>query len=145
METADLSEFICYTKNLPPKRRKSQEHVVLGAEHSDIRKEVCYRMRRTDQDIKFKNIMVFAHDYEGRTSYSLGVSNKKYVNGQETDEWVNGYITAQFPRDNAPGNKEKVDITNAFFAAYETRDGKSGVKLVVREWNPHYEEDSFGV
>ena len=143
METADLSEFICYTKNLPPKRRKSQEHVVLGAEHNDNEREVCYRM---EQEVKFKNAMVFAHEHEGRTAYSLGVSSKKYVNGQKTDEWVNGYITAQFPRDNAPGNKEKIDITNAFFAAYETRDGKSGVKLVVREWNPHYdEEDSFGV
>lgn len=103
---------------------------------------VCYRM---EQDIKFKNAMVFAHEYDGRTSFSIGVSSRDFVDGHKTDEWVNGYITAQFPRDNAPSNKEKIDITKAFFGAYKTRDGKSGVKLVVQEWRPHYDEDSFGV
>lgn len=142
LEIADLSEFNCYMNNLPPKQKKSQEHAVLGAEHSDNGREVCYRM---EQDIKFKNVMVFAHEYEGRTAYSLGVSSRKFADGHKTDEWVNGYITAQFPRDSAPSNKEKIDISKSFFAAYETRDGKSGIKLVVQEWNTHFDEDSFGV
>lgn len=85
------------------------------------------------------NIMVFAHEYNGRTSYSIGVSGKKYVDGHQTDEYIRHYLNAQFPRDNAPGDKDKIDITKSFLAPYETKDGHTNIKLVVQEWNPHYD------
>ena len=90
-----------------------------------------------------ENIMVFAHEYNGRTSYSLGVSSKKYVNGQKTDEYIKAYMYVQFPRDNAPRDKDKIDITKAFFAAYEGRDGKTGFKLVVQEWKYHESHGNY--
>lgn len=91
-----------------------------------------------------ENIMVFAHEYNGRTSYSISVSGKKYVDGHQTDEYIKHYISAQFPRNNVPGDRAKVDITKAFLAPYEMRDGGTNIKLVVQEWNPHEETYDWG-
>lgn len=89
--------------------------------------------------ITASGVKVFAHEFDGRTSYSLGVSSPKYVNGQKTNEYVNAYIYAQFPRDNAPRDKDRIDILSAFPAAYEGRDGKVNVKYIVTQWKWHEE------
>lgn len=88
-----------------------------------------------------EDIMVFAKEYNGRTSYSLGVSSRKYENGRKTDEWIKAYMYVQFPRDDAPRDREKIDIKKAFFSAYENRDGGTGFKLIVQEWCPHGKND----
>lgn len=84
-----------------------------------------------------EDIMVFAHDFNGRTSYSLGVRSKKLVNGQRTDDYIKAYMYAQFPRNNAPRDKTKIDINKAFVGAYENRDGDTGSKVIVQEWKYH--------
>lgn len=88
-------------------------------------------------NVSGKNVMVFAKDYGQRTGYSVGVSSRKYENGRKTDEHINAYIFADFAnRDKVPPkDKEKIDIKKAFLAAYETRDGKTGIKLIVTEWD----------
>lgn len=40
---SDLSDFICYTMNLPTRQEKTQEHIVLRVEQVDIKREVCYK------------------------------------------------------------------------------------------------------
>lgn len=112
----------------------------MGVEHVDNLCEVCYKMK---SDIKFENVMVFENDYDGRTYYSIGISSRDYVNGQVTDDWVTAYINVSFPRDNVPRNKDKIDITKAFFSAYKGKDGKGRFKLVVQEWNEHADEDEY--
>ena len=86
-----------------------------------------------------ENIMVFAHEFNGRMTYSIAVSGRKYVNGQKTDDFIKHYKNIQFPRDNAPNDQDRIDITKSFLAPYETKDGKTNDKLVVQEWNPHYD------
>lgn len=97
-----------------------------------------------NQELKFGDVMVFRHDYNGRATFSIGVSSKKFVDGHTTDERVTAFINVQFPRDNAPHDKERIDITRSFLGAYEGKD-KVGIKLIVMEWTPHIAEDSFGV
>ncbi len=112
----------------------------MRVEHVDKISEVCYKM---EQEVKFKNAMVFENEYDGKTYYSIGISNKKYENGQVTDEWVRAYMNVSFPRNNVPINKQRIDITRAFFSAYEGRkDGKGKFRLVVQEWNPHEDNES---
>lgn len=89
---------------------------------------------------QFEDAMIFKNEFNGRSAYSLGVSGKKYVGGQETGEYVNGYLNVQFSRCNEPEHRQKIDITRSFLTAYEGNDGKAKVKLVVLEWQPHTED-----
>lgn len=93
--------------------------------------------------INTERVKVFAQDYNGKTSYSLGVSSKRYVDGQRTDDWVNGYLPIQFTQ-GAPSNGQTISIDKSFLSAYEGKDGKAGIKLVVQEWSGVESEDSFG-
>lgn len=90
-----------------------------------------------------EDVMVFQHEYNGRKYYSIGISSKKYVDGHTTDERVTAYLNVQFPKQNAPIDKQKINITKSFFAAYEGNDGKPGLKLVVQEWEPCEENNSY--
>ena len=108
----------------------------MGVEHVDRIREVCYKMK---SDIKFENVTVYENDYEGKKYYSIAISSKKYENGQVTDDWVSAYLNVTFNRNNVPINKQRIDITKAFFSAYEGKDGKGKFKLIVQEWNPHEE------
>ena len=95
-------------------------------------------------DMKFiaNNVMVFAHEHNGRTSYSVCVSTAEQVNGQKTGEYARAYLYLQFPRGNAPKNGDKIDITDSFYKAYKTRDGGSGFVVMVKRngWKLHGEK-----
>ena len=121
-----MIDYMCYSK-------KTTEHGALGVEHGD-KKERC--VTKMSMNVNGQKVMVFTKDYNGKTLYSVGISGRKYENGQKTNEWVSAYVNAQFPRDNVPLNKQKIDITKGFLTAFEGKDGKPGIKMVVQEWRP---------
>lgn len=85
-------------------------------------------------NVTFEGAKVFRKEYDGRASYSVGVSGKKFENGHQLDEYVTAYLNANFPRGNAPSDKAMINITRAFLTTYEDREGKAHIKLVVLEW-----------
>ena len=93
-------------------------------------------------NVQFEDVMIFKKDFGNRSAYSLGVSGKKYVNGQTTDEKITAYLNVQFARGNAPEHKDRIDIIKSFLAPYPDKNGDVQIKLVVLEWQP-YMEDSF--
>ena len=93
--------------------------------------------------MQFEDVMVFTKDYNGRTLFSVGVSGKKFVNGEQTGEYVTAYLNVQFPRDRQPISKQKIDITKSWLTAYPDKNGKGQFKLIVQEWNPHADEDGY--
>lgn len=94
-------------------------------------------------NVQFEDVMIFTKDFNGKTLFSIGVSGKKFVDGQKTNEYVTAYVNVQFPRDNQPISRQTIDITKSWLTAYGDRNGKGQLKLVVQEWRPHT-EDSFG-
>ena len=89
--------------------------------------------------LQFEDVMIFKHDYNGRSAYSLGISSKKYdaVNRCQLDEWVSLYINIQFPKGNAPEDKQHIDIKDAWLTCYEDKNGVAQPKLIVNKWAPH--------
>lgn len=64
-------------------------------------------------------------------TYSIGISSK----GKDGN-WVNGYLDAQFKKDDANKitNKCKIHIKNAFFTVSES-NGKKYTKLFITEFD----------
>lgn len=76
---------------------------------------------------------IFRYDGDGYTSYSRGISSKKYVDGEKTDEWVTIYENVVFPKGTDLPNKCTIDVTEGFEAVSEYK-GEKRRKLVVREF-----------
>jgi hypothetical protein len=75
------------------------------------------------QVISDKNEIVFRTDYNGKPSYSLGLS-KKNKEGQ----YVNGYIRAYFKKGVELNNKSKIRIKDAWIDFY--RDGNKTIPTI---------------
>lgn len=76
---------------------------------------------------------VYRFDGDGYTTYSRGISSRKYVDGKKTDDWVTDWERVQFPKGADIPNKCEVEITKAFEAVSEYK-GKNYRKLVVQEY-----------
>lgn len=76
---------------------------------------------------------IFRYDGDGYTNYSRGISSRKFVNGEKTDEWVTEYEKVQFPKGTDLPNKTDIEVTKAFEAVTEYKDKKYR-KLVVQEF-----------
>ena len=76
---------------------------------------------------------IYRHDNDGRVSYSRGISSRKFVDGEKTDDWVTDYETVQLPKGTDLPNKCRIDVTKAFEAVSEYK-GKKYRKLVVQEF-----------
>lgn len=76
---------------------------------------------------------IYRFDGENYTTYSRGISSRKYVNGEKTDEWVTEFERVQFPKGTDLPNKCEIDVTKAFEAVTEYK-GKKYRKLVVQEF-----------
>ena len=95
-------------------------------------------------NVEFNNVMVFKHVFNERESFSVGIRSKQYVNGHLTDDTITAYINLQFPRDDKPNDREKIDIKKSFLASYPDKNGNPQLKIVVQEWES-CDDDSFGV
>lgn len=76
---------------------------------------------------------IFRHDGENYTSYSRGISSRKFVDGKKTDEWVTDYERVQFPKGTDLADKTDIEVTKAFEAVTEYKD-KRYRKLVIQEF-----------
>ena len=67
--------------------------------------------------ISNKEEMVFRKDYNGKPSYSLGLSKK-----DKDGKFVNGYIKVNFKKSVELNNKSKIKIKNAWLDFYKDNE-----------------------
>lgn len=97
-------------------------------------------MEKRWNDINGK-MRVFKKEFEGRTSYSTSLSNKK-----EDGTYENMYLTVQFKKDNQPNVGEKgldINIKNGFVSFFKTNDGNTRLKLVITEYTSNDNDGEF--
>lgn len=64
-----------------------------------------------------KNEIIFRKDYNGKPSYSLGLSKKN-----KDGEFINGYIKVNFRKGVDLNNKTKIKIKNGWLDFYKDED-----------------------
>lgn len=69
-------------------------------------------------------VMIFAKEYNGKTFYELGLSEK-----QQDGTWLNGYMKCSFKKGIKLPNKTKIDIKKAWLKFYPDKD-KGTVKYI---------------
>lgn len=67
--------------------------------------------------ISSKEEMIFRKDYNGKPSYSLGLSKK-----DKDGKFVNGYIKVNFKKGVELNNKSKIKIKNAWIDFYKDNE-----------------------
>lgn len=67
--------------------------------------------------ISNKEEMVFRKDYNGKPSYSLGLSKK-----DKDGKYINGYVKVNFKKNVELNNKSKIKITNAWLDFYKDNE-----------------------
>ena len=67
--------------------------------------------------ISNKEEMVFRKDYNGKPSYSLGLSKK-----DKDGKYINGYVKVNFKKGVELNNKSKIKITNAWLDFYKDNE-----------------------
>lgn len=67
--------------------------------------------------VSSKEEMVFRKDYNGKPSYSLGLSKK-----DKDGKFVNGYIKVNFKKGVELNNKSKIKIKNAWIDFYKDNE-----------------------
>ena len=67
--------------------------------------------------ISNKEEMVFRKDYNGKPSYSLGLSKK-----DKDGKYINGYVKVNFRKDVKLNNKSKIKIKNAWLDFYKDNE-----------------------
>ena len=76
---------------------------------------------------------IFRKDFDGHPAYSRAISSQEYKDGQK-GKWIRDYESVQFPFGTQLEDGCTVNITKAFEAVYETRNGETKRKLVVQEY-----------
>jgi protease II len=74
-------------------------------------------------------VKVFAKDFNGRTSYSMSIGQKK-----EDNTWENMNIQLQFKQGVVIANESIVDIKHSFMTFYTTKNNEQKLKIVVMEF-----------
>lgn len=82
-----------------------------------------------------KEEMVFRKDYNGKPSYSLGLSKK-----DREGKFINGYIKANFKKGIELNNKTKIKIKNAWLDFYKDNE-KTMPTIFINEFDIVQEGD----
>lgn len=75
--------------------------------------------------------MIFKSQY----GYSTTISRKN-----QDGEYERMYVSVQLPKNIELENKTVIEITNGFLSFYNTKDGLSKIKIVVREFTTNEEQ-----
>lgn len=78
-------------------------------------------------------VMIFAKDYNGKTFYSLGLSQKK-----QDGTYLNGYMDCEFKKGVTIPNKTKINITKGWLKFYINKEKRTVVQVFISE----FESDS---
>ena len=73
--------------------------------------------------------MVFRKDFDDRPAYSIGISKKK-----EDGTYDKSNFPVQFKKDVVLDNMTKIDIKNAWFSFYASKDGTKKPYLFIGEF-----------
>lgn len=83
-----------------------------------------------------KNEMIFRKDYNGKPSYSIGLSRK-----QPDGTYLNGYMKVSFRKDVELKNKTKIRINQAWLDFYKD-DGKTMPYIFINDYTLTQEGES---
>jgi hypothetical protein len=75
-----------------------------------------------------KNEMIFRKDYNGKPSYSIGLSRK-----QSDGTYLNGYMKVSFKKDVELKNKSRIRINQAWLDFYKA-DGKTIPYIFINDY-----------
>lgn len=75
-----------------------------------------------------KNEMIFRKDYNGKPSYSIGLSRK-----QNDGTYINGYMKVSFKKDVELKNKSRIRINQAWLDFYKA-DGKTMPYIFINDY-----------
>lgn len=74
--------------------------------------------------------MIFRKDYEGRVSYTMGISKKK-----QDGTYDNAYLPVQFKKGVELENKTNIYIKDAWLTFFKTREGKPIFYIFINDFN----------
>ena len=78
--------------------------------------------------VNSKEEMVFRKDFDGKRTYSLGLSRK-----DKNGNYINGYITAIFRKDVELQNKTKIKIKDAWLS-FNVKDKKTYPHIFINDF-----------
>ena len=76
-----------------------------------------------------KQEIVFRKDYNGKPSYTLGLSRKN-----QDGEYINGYIKATFRKGVELNNQSRILIKNAWLDFYKDNEGKTIPLIFINDF-----------